>query len=185
LALRTEEEKEERSNLMHVRWMIKRDMPEVLAIETHCFTEPWTECDFANCLRSRSVIGMVAELDERPEGDSIVGYMIYDMRKNDLHLLNIAVHPGLRRQIIGASMVQKLFAKLSRERRRRITAEVRESNYAAQLFFKSLGFFCTEVIRDCYDDSEESGYRFQYDLCPPVRLLLANRVSKIQQAEQQ
>jgi [ribosomal protein S18]-alanine N-acetyltransferase len=159
---------------MHIRWMIACDMREVLTIERDCFTDPWSESDFVNCLRQRNVIGMVAEHEER-----VVGYMLYELNKDNLHLLNLAVHPGMRRQIIGASMVQKLFSKLSRERRRRIVCEVRESNLQAQLFFKSLGFFCVELLREFYDKTDEPALRFQYDLCPPVRQLVANRVSEV------
>lgn len=162
---------------MHVRWMIANDMAEVLAIEAHCFTSPWTEWDFVQALRIPSIGGLVAEVDERPIGDSVIGYMIYELRKNELHILNLGVHTGTRRKFVGSMLVQKLFAKLSRERRRRITADVRESNYAAHLFFKKLGFFCTQVVRGCYDGTDESCYRFTYDLCPPVRLLIRNRVT--------
>ncbi len=159
---------------MHIRWMIRCDMDEVLTIERDCFTDPWSESDFVNCLRQRNTVGMVAEHDEK-----VVGYMVYELNKNDLHLLNIAVHPGMRRQIIGAAMVQKLITKLSQQRRRRIICEVRESNLLAQLFFKSLGFVCVELLREFYDETDEPALRFQYDLCPPVRQILSNRVSEV------
>ena len=55
---------------VHIRWMIRRDMPSVLAIEQECFEFPWYEDDFVRCLRQRNCIGMVAELD-----DKVVGYM--------------------------------------------------------------------------------------------------------------
>ena len=49
---------------VHIRWMIRRDMPEVLDIENQAFEFPWTEEDFIRCLRQRNCIGMVAELDQ-------------------------------------------------------------------------------------------------------------------------
>src|SRR5687768_6635477 len=55
---------------VHIRWMIRRDMPEVLSIETQCFEFPWTEEDFLRCLRQRNCIGMVAE-----QGEKVVGFM--------------------------------------------------------------------------------------------------------------
>ncbi len=61
----------------HVRWMIRRDMSDVLAIESESFEFPWSEEEFVRCLRQRNCIGMVAELDDR-----IVGYMIYELHKN-------------------------------------------------------------------------------------------------------
>src|SRR5215510_10144334 len=76
---------------VHIRWMIRRDMPEVLAIEKHCFEFPWQDEDFIRCLRQRNCIGMVAEAGER-----VVGFMIYELHKSRLHILNFAVHEGYR-----------------------------------------------------------------------------------------
>ena len=42
---------------VHIRWMIRRDMPEVLAIESQSFEFPWSEEDFINCLRQRPALG--------------------------------------------------------------------------------------------------------------------------------
>ena len=50
---------------VHIRWMIRRDMPEVLGIENSSFEFSWSEDDFIRCLRQRNCIGMVAEYDER------------------------------------------------------------------------------------------------------------------------
>ena len=49
---------------VHIRWMIRRDMSDVLEIENNSFEFPWFEEDFIRCLRQRNCIGMVAEYDE-------------------------------------------------------------------------------------------------------------------------
>ena len=142
---------------VHIRWMIRRDMAEVLDIEQASFEFPWSEEDFVRCLRQRNCIGMVAEYGER-----IVGFMIYELHKNRLHILNFSVAPWARRQGVGTQMLDKLVGKLSSQRRTRITLEVRETNLAAQLFFKSGGFRAVSVLRDFYDDSTEDAYVMQY-----------------------
>ena len=53
---------------VHIRWMIRRDMPEVLAIEHASFEFPWCEEEFLRVLRQRNCIGMVAEYGERVVG---------------------------------------------------------------------------------------------------------------------
>ena len=40
---------------VHIRWMIRRDMPEVLQIEAASFEFPWLEDDFIRCLRQRKL----------------------------------------------------------------------------------------------------------------------------------
>ena len=53
---------------VHIRWMIRRDMAEVLEIERGAFEFPWFEEEFIRCLRQRNCIGMVAEHAERGVG---------------------------------------------------------------------------------------------------------------------
>ncbi|MFQ3650859.1 MAG: ribosomal protein S18-alanine N-acetyltransferase [Gemmataceae bacterium] len=144
---------------VHIRWMIRRDMPEVLGAESENTAFAWTEEDFLRCLRQRNCIGMVAE-----QGERIVGYMIYELHKHKLHILNFGVHPQWRRQGIGTLMVTKLVSKLSSHRRTSITLEVRESNLDAQLFFRKQGFLGVKVLRGFYEDTGEDAYLMRYGL---------------------
>lgn len=161
---------------VHIRWMIRRDMAEVLEIEKSSFEFPWSEEDFIRCLRQRNCIGMVAEYDER-----VVGFMIYELHKNQLHVLNFAVSPDVRRRGVGEQMVSKLIGKLSQQRRNRIVLEIRETNLAAQLFFRSLDFRAISVLRDYYDDTVEDAYVLQYRYKSPaaVEQELVNRIAKL------
>ena len=143
---------------VHIRWMIRRDMPEVLGIEQAAFEFPWLEEDFIRCLRQRNCIGMVAE-----QGERVVGFMIYELHKTRLHILNFAVASDTTRRGVGEQMVGKLIGKLSSQRRTRITLEVRETNLDAQLFFKESGFRAVSVLRNFYDDSPEDAYLMRYD----------------------
>jgi [ribosomal protein S18]-alanine N-acetyltransferase len=150
---------ESNQTCVHIRWMIRRDMPTVLSIEESSFEFAWSEEEFIRCLRQRNCIGMVAEL-----GDQVVGFMIYELHKNRLHLLNFAVCPKMRRMHIGTAMVEKLIGKLSGDRRNRLLLEVRETNLDAQLFFKNLGFRAISVLRDFYTDTTEDAYLMQFRL---------------------
>jgi ribosomal-protein-alanine N-acetyltransferase len=142
---------------VHIRWMIRRDMPEVLAIEHTSFEFPWCEEEFLRVLRQRNCIGMVAEYGER-----VVGFMIYELHKNKLHVLDFAVHPEFRRQGVGHQMVAKLVGKLSSHRRTRIALYVRETNLAGQIFYRVQGFRAMEVTREHYPDTGEDAYFMQY-----------------------
>jgi ribosomal-protein-alanine N-acetyltransferase len=144
---------------IHVRWMIRRDMPDVLAIEREAFEFPWSEEDFTRSLRQRTCIGMVAEY-----ADSVVAFMIYELHRTRLHVLNFAVLRSHRRLGIGTQMLRRLIAKLAPERRSRIVLEVRETNLPAQLFFREAGFRAVTVLRDFYRDSDEDAYLMQFGL---------------------
>lgn len=161
---------------VHIRWMIRRDMAEAIAIETDGFEFPWSEDDFIRCLRQRNCIGMVAEHEDR-----VVGFMIYELHKTRLHLLNLAVAKDYRRRGAGLQMMAKLTAKLSSQRRTRILLEVRETNLAAQLYFRALGFRAVSVLRDFYDDTTEDAYLMQYRYRPIESEIVVptNRITKL------
>lgn len=142
-----------------IRWLIRRDMEEVLSIEQGSFEFPWTEEEFLSCLRQRNCIGTVAELDHE-----IVGFMIYELHPSMLRILNFAVSPNCRRAGIGKQMVQRLVDKLSQQRRREIVLEVRETNLDAQLFFAGSDFKAVTVLRNHYDDTLEDAYYMRYAL---------------------
>lgn len=144
---------------VYIRWMIRRDMAEVLDIERASFEFSWFEDDFIRCLRQRNCFGMVAEHAER-----VVGFMIYELHKTRLHILNFAVASDMRRRSIGKKMVETLIGKLSSQRRTHISLDVRETNLAAQVFFRSNGFRATNVLHESYEDSPEDAYRMRYTL---------------------
>ena len=149
--------------MIHIRWMIRRDMPAVLSIESLCFDFPWNEDEFIRCLRQPSCIGMVAEI-----GDQILGYTIYDLRKNRIEVLNFAVDPGHQLRGVGRAMVDKL-RKLNPDRRRQISVFVSEENLDAQLFFKAMGFRATEIAPGFFENAPNcDAYRMIYEVCAEV-----------------
>ena len=141
-----------------IDWMIRADMPAVVAIEQDSFEFPCTENEFLMMLRQRNCIGLVAKRD-----CEVQAFALYELQRHSFELLNIAVDPKYRRSGIGSYIVSKLIGKLSTTRRRSITAVVRESNLPAQLFLRAVGFRAVEVLRGHYvQHSEEDGYRMEY-----------------------
>ena len=61
---------------VHIRWMVRKDTQEVLAIE-----DSLTESRLISLLRTRNNIGMVATI-----GGQIVGLMIYALHKEKIKL---------------------------------------------------------------------------------------------------
>ena len=164
---------------VHIRWMIRRDMPEVLHTEQESFAFAWTEEDFLRCLRQRNCIGMVAE-----HGEQVVGFMIYELHKTKLHVQNFAVQPDWRHHGVGAQMAGKLVSKLSSHRRTRITLEVRETNLAAQLFFRKQEFRAVRVLRAFYEDSGEDAFLMEYRFGHDTGEEVQESVNRIAQYEE-
>lgn len=157
-------------------------MAEVLRIEHESFEFAWAEEDFLSCLRQRNCIGMVAEHDQQ-----IVGFMIYELHKSKLNILNFAVADETRRQMVGSQMVRKLVDKLSQQRRNEILLEIRESNLRAQLFFRRHGFRAVSILRNHYEDTTEDAYIMRYRLEENADVQLPakfrNRISELTDRE--
>jgi ribosomal-protein-alanine N-acetyltransferase len=147
----------EPKEVVNIRWLVPADLPQVLAIEETSFEFPWSDEEFRRCLRQQNCIGLVAESNHR-----VLGYVFYEIDRTQFHVLNLAVHPEYRRRGVGKTLVQKLIGKLAPGGRTRIQLEVRETNLAAQLFFRSMGFRATAILRNFYEDTVEDAYLMQY-----------------------
>ena len=152
---------EQHTKKYKIRWMLPRDLAEVLEIERQSFEYSWTKEDFSDCLKRRNCVGMVAT-----DNDQIIGFMIYELSKKRIELLNFGVSPAYRRRRVGTQMSQKLISKLARPGRSRITFPVRERNLEAQLFFRSLGFRAVSILHKFYENTEEDAYLMQYQVPP-------------------
>lgn len=165
--------------MFQIRWLIRRDMPEVLKIENESFDSPWTEEDFMCCLTQRNCIGMVVE---DTQDRKIVGFMIYELHKSKLHILNTAVEVGERGKGYGRAMIERMVDKLHQQRRSEIYVEVRERNLSAQLFFRHMRFRAVSVLKDIYEGTDEWAFLMKYALPQEPsnpRWSLRNRISSL------
>jgi ribosomal-protein-alanine N-acetyltransferase len=142
-----------------IRWMIDRDLHQIVPIEQSSFEFPWSYEELYACKWQRNIVPLVAEI-----GDLIVAYMFYELHKSYFGVPSIAVHPDFRRQGIGRKMVTRLINRIPKtRRRRRIKLEVRETNVPAQLFYSNLGFRATKVLRKRYFETGEDAYEMVYE----------------------
>jgi [ribosomal protein S18]-alanine N-acetyltransferase len=143
------------------RWMIRHDLPAVLAIEAGSSNPPWDRQEFLGTLRHRSVIGQVAELPD----ESVGGFVVYELRSRSIRVLKLAVHPGLRRQGVGTALATKLASKLADHRRIALVADVPAGQVGGQLFLQSMGWRATAI---CHSGEPDEAYRMIYHLQPTV-----------------
>ncbi|MAT51064.1 MAG: ribosomal-protein-alanine N-acetyltransferase RimI [Porticoccaceae bacterium] len=140
--------------------MNRRDMERVLEIEQHTDNpHVWSREDFITNLRQRNCVGMVAENNDW----TINGFMVYELHKNKLFLLNMGVTPESRRQAIGAAMVGKLLGKLEVDRRHMLRTIVSDQNTSFHFFLRSVGLKAIDVYYGHFEP-DDSAYVFSYDL---------------------
>ena len=142
----------------HIRWMIRADLPSVLAIEQDTFDFPWSSSEFKIALSQPNTVGMVVERDGQ-----ILGYMIYELHKTKIVLLNFAIRSRSRRLGVGASMIERLKTKLGWSGRKRIVLEIAETNLDGQLFLREQSFKCISILDGWYSEQDcATAYRMEY-----------------------
>jgi len=122
----------------HIRWGIRRDLPEMVAIDNYYFACPWGEDKFVEVLRKRNHISMVATRNEDLE--DVDGFMVYELGGNYIKVINFAVAPTALRQGLGSQMMAKLKSKLAPKRRRHLDFRVR-SCISSERGQPAVGFF--------------------------------------------
>ncbi|MDE2058431.1 MAG: ribosomal protein S18-alanine N-acetyltransferase [candidate division NC10 bacterium] len=135
--------------------MRREDLPEVLVIESLSFAEPWTEEMFLHELSSERIAeSLVARMDEG-SGERIVGFLCAWIVSGELHINNIAVHPGYRGRGVASQLLDTM---LGRAHIKGVTVgylEVRASNEAAAALYKSYGFQPIGRRRNYYEHPRE------------------------------
>ncbi|HXX30201.1 MAG TPA: ribosomal protein S18-alanine N-acetyltransferase [Myxococcaceae bacterium] len=144
--------------------MTAADLPRVLEIEQVAFKNPWS----ADLLRRElghdwSTI-LVAE-EPGPRGQTILlGFVIFWVVHDELHILNVATAPEHRCRGVARRVLQ---AALDQGRRRRCTLatlEVRRSNGAALGLYRDFGFRPVGIRPNYYVDEGEDAIVMVLDL---------------------
>jgi ribosomal-protein-alanine N-acetyltransferase len=148
------------SDRFSIRWMVRKDMDQVVQIERLCFGQhAWTTEDFFDALRNRRVISHVATL--AGESDRVIGYAIKLLRPKRIELWNIAVHPEWQRSGIGTLLLHHVARGVGDHGRTELTAQVRDGNLPGQLFLKHNGLVCESIVHRPYEACDDDGYVFR------------------------
>lgn len=118
--------------MIAIRPGTEADLPAVYALNRLLLPEAWSEKSMLHALRSGHEL-IVADEDGR-----IVAYLLSHDAPDEVHLLQIAVHPDYQRLGLATRLGGHLFA--GKAGRSTVYLEVRASNAPAQLLYASLGF---------------------------------------------
>jgi len=135
--------------------MKKEDVDKVLAIERACFTQPWSRNLFLSEFRSASVSTLLVALWGDPALRQVAGYLVFWKVEDEMHILNLAVVPELRRRGVARLLVLSAIRRAAKAGAVRAFLEVRVSNAAAQKLYSGLGFTGNFLRRNYYDEPTE------------------------------
>jgi ribosomal-protein-alanine N-acetyltransferase len=133
------------------------DLPEVSVIEAHSFRAPWPDQIFTEELeREWAHLDVVRERDDTGKS-RVIAFTNYWLVRDEVHLLNIAVHPDRRRHGFARQLMDHLLAFARRHECRYITLEVRRSNVGAIDLYKHYGFEAVGLRPKYYaEDGEDA-----------------------------
>ncbi len=138
-----------------IRRMRAEDLDEVMDIERVCFPHPWSADLFRRELSHEWSWILVAEGEDASHRRYIVGFIIFWIVHDEIHILNVAAHPGFRRRGVARALLAEAVAIGRTSRTVLATLEVRRSNAAALALYRTFGFRPVGVRPNYYSDDGE------------------------------
>ena len=146
--------------IVDIDWLRKEDVKIVREIAQKFSAGPLNADLERNLSFPVNTLGKVAQTFD---GD-LAGFVIYELRNKDLHILYGGVAEEAKRHLVGSQIVDDLIRQARMDNRNRILAEVWERNLAAQLFLRSQGFRAVSIHRTVSDDPSETSYVMEYSM---------------------
>jgi len=148
----------------HVRWMIRKDMADILKIENLFSQYNWNENDYIFVLRKRNTIGLIVE-DYDDTNRGVLASMVYELHQDRLQIIRfISAEPAKDNEAVD-ELLKKLIGKLSIDRRTRIKIVIPETNLELLDYFKNNNFRAMKILKSHFDEFED-GFVMQYQLLP-------------------
>lgn len=145
-----------------LRKMTLKDIDHVMTVERRSFSAPWSRQAFVTELVDNQFARyVVAEYEGR-----IIGYAGVWLIVDEGHVTNIAVDPDFRGRHLGETLLRTLMSTCVSSGMRRMTLEVRVSNFVAKRLYEKLGFVDVGVRKGYYTDNHEDAAIMWVDLPP-------------------
>jgi ribosomal-protein-alanine N-acetyltransferase len=138
-----------------LRALKREDLPAVLEIERRSFGQPWSRAFFEKEL-STPFARLVAAVDEGALRPCLAGYTCRWRVTDEVHLLNVAVHPEYRGTGIGRRLVEAVLDEARASSARVVFLEVRAGNVVARRLYRRLGFRDIGVRRGYYGPGQDA-----------------------------
>lgn len=117
-----------------IRPMQASDLADVERVERAAYDYPWSRAVFRDCLLA-GYYSLVLDV-----AGSVQGYAIMSVAASEAHILNLCVHPEMRRRGFGRSLLNALLFRAQEASVKQVFLEVRPSNLIAIELYRSAGF---------------------------------------------
>lgn len=138
------------------------DLDAVLEIEGASFPKPWSRRQFESELANPVSVQLLLEIS-RGGSYKAAGYTVFWVIHGEAHILNIAVHPELRRLGLGRKLLTEAIDWMQGRGVYEVYLEVRKSNAAAITLYRSMGFEAIFERKNYYGDEDAIVMRLLLD----------------------
>ncbi|MEI8182378.1 MAG: ribosomal protein S18-alanine N-acetyltransferase [Desulfomonile sp.] len=142
--------------------MLPEHIDEIMDIERSSYGTPWSRNMFLEEMSNRIARQLVFTV-----GDRIIGYVCFWEVLDESHVLNIAVHPDLRRQSHGKAIMDVLERMCRSDGLKRIVLDVGRRNLAARNLYKKSGFNVIGFRKNYYTEIKDDALIMQKQLDYP------------------
>lgn len=139
-----------------LRDMRRDDLQDVLEIERRSFAQPWSRGFFEKELATPFARLFVAEEAADDGSSRLVGYTCRWRVTDEVHLLNVAVHPERRGLGYGRAIVNAVLDEARTLGVRVVFLEVRAGNVVARRLYRQLGFRDLGIRRGYYGPGQDA-----------------------------
>ena len=144
---------------LEIRRMRLDDLDAVMEIERSAFRHPWSPELFRRELEHdwSTILVSVEPLTSAPGRgtERIVGFLIYWLVHDEVHILNVAVGPEYRRKGVARALMWETEKRAQTAGAALMTLEVRRSNVAALELYRDFEYRAVGVRPNYYVDEGE------------------------------
>ena len=146
-----------------LRRMRPEDLDEVMRVERLAFAHPWSTELFRRELDHDWSTVLLAE-ERTAEGIVLLGFVIFWLVHDEVHVLNVAVDPGHRRKGVARALLHACLRAGQAHGAVLATLEVRKTNQAALALYQGMGFRQVGLRPNYYVDEGEDAVVMLCDL---------------------
>jgi ribosomal-protein-alanine N-acetyltransferase len=149
---------------VELRRMRTEDIPRVVDIEKDGFKHPWSAELLRRELHHDWSVALVAAEPGVDGPSAVVGFIVFWLVHDEVHVLNVAVAASARRRGVARILMDEAASRGRTARARLVTLEVRRSNEPALALYRALGYRQVGVRPNYYVDEGEDAIVMVLDL---------------------
>ena len=147
-----------------LRPMVLEDLDAVMEIQRASFKNPWSTELFKRELTHDWSTILLAEEPLSAGKPALLGFLIFWLVHDELHILNVATSPAARKRGVAKTLIRQSLDRGRKAGCTLATLEVRRSNEAAITLYKSFGFRPVGIRPNYYVDEGEDAIVMVLDL---------------------